>query len=150
MVEDALASNGPHIELLRLLDMRFALGVKPGGHKCLFEWVDATPGTRTFETADTDRVTHRNRYLNGAPLNNGNFDLEITFLECRETRLGIREQRFSRVTDLKIAEANAKTLVRAGRARWRIENEIFNTLKNQDYGDCESISAPRVSGSAVV
>ena len=42
VVEDALASNGPHIELLKTLDMRFVLGVKPGDHKHLFEWVDTT------------------------------------------------------------------------------------------------------------
>ena len=40
VLEDALASNGPHIELLRSLDMRFVLGVKPGDHKhrCSSGW----------------------------------------------------------------------------------------------------------------
>ena len=28
---------------------------------------------------------------------------------------------------------NAWLLARGGRARWRIENETFNTLKNQGY-----------------
>jgi hypothetical protein len=28
---------------------------------------------------------------------------------------------------------NAQLFVRGGRARWRIENETFNTLKNQGY-----------------
>ena len=134
VVEDALASNGPHIELLRSLEMRFVLGVKPGDHKHLFEWVEATPGTRMFETVDAAGVTRRYRYLNGAPLNEANFDLEVNFLEYRETRPGKKEQRFSWVTDIEIAEANAEALMRAGRARWRIENETFNTLKNQGYG----------------
>ena len=79
-------------------------------------------------------MSRRYRYLNGAPLNDTHFDLEVNFLECRETRPGKREQRFSWVTDLKITEANAEALMRAGRARWRIENETFNTLKNQGYG----------------
>ncbi len=134
VVEDALASNGPHIRLLQSLDMRFVLGVKPGDHKHLFAWVEATPGTRTFETVDTDGVTRRYRYLNGAPLNDAHFGLEVNFLECRETRPGKKEQRFSWVTDLRITETNAEALMRAGRARWRIENETFNTLKNQGYG----------------
>ena len=135
VVEDALASNGPHIELLRSLEMRFVLGVKPGDHKHLFEWVEATPGTRMFETVDAAGVTRRYRYLNGAPLNEANFDLEVnSFFEYRETRPGKKEQRFSWVTDIEIAEANAEALMRAGRARWRIENETFNTLKNQGYG----------------
>ena len=61
VVEDALASNGPHIGLLRSLDMRFVLGVKPDGHKHLFDWVDATPGTGSFETTGNDGVTRRYR-----------------------------------------------------------------------------------------
>lgn len=134
VVEDALASNGPHIRLLRSLDMRFVLGVKPGDHAHLFAWVDATPGTRIFEKTDAAGVLRQYRYLNGAPLNDANFDLEVNFLECRETRPGKRTQCFSWVTDVAVTEANAEALMRAGRARWRIENETFNTLKNQGYG----------------
>lgn len=37
------------------------------------------------------------------------------------------------VTDLKITRHNAWDLARGGRARWKIENETFNTLKNQGY-----------------
>ena len=37
------------------------------------------------------------------------------------------------VTDPKISEHNVQDLVLAGRARWNIENECFNTLKNQGY-----------------
>jgi len=37
------------------------------------------------------------------------------------------------VTDLKINEENCGTLVRGARCRWKIENECFNTLKNQGY-----------------
>ena len=99
VVEDALASNGPHIRLLRSLDMRFVLGVKPGDHAHLFAWVDATPGTRIFEKTDAAGVVRQYRYLNGAPLNDANFDLEVNFLECRETRPGKRTQCFSRVTE---------------------------------------------------
>ncbi len=131
LVEDALASNGPHIRLLQSLDMRFVLGVKPGDHVHLFAWVDATRGTRVFERTGAAGVVRQYRYLNGAPLNDANFDLEVNFLECRETRPGKRTQCFSQVTDVAVTEANAEALTRAGRARWRIENETFNTLKNQ-------------------
>ena len=65
VVEDGLASNGPHIELLKQLDMRFILGAKPGDHAHLFQWVEATPATKVVEILDTDGVRHRFRYLNG-------------------------------------------------------------------------------------
>ena len=32
-----------------------------------------------------------------------------------------------------MTEENVLTLTKTGRARWRIENETFNTLKNQGY-----------------
>ena len=134
VVEDALASNGPHIELLKALDMRFVLGAKPGDHAHLFQWVEATPQTRTLETVDADGTVHRFRYLNGAPLNDANFELEVNFLEHWERCPNGKEQHFSWVTDLPIDESNVMDLMRAGRARWRIENETFNTLKNQGYG----------------
>ena len=133
VLEDALASNGPHIKLLKELDMRFILGVKPGDHAQLFQWVETTPETRTFEITDADGVQHRFRYLNGAPLNDAHFELEVNFLEYRELRPNGKKQHFSWVTDLRITELNALALMRAGRARWRIENETFNTLKNQGY-----------------
>ncbi|GAB6194216.1 hypothetical protein JCM39068_39680 [Desulfocastanea catecholica] len=40
---------------------------------------------------------------------------------------------FSWVTDILITEKNVSKLIKAGRACWKIENETFNTLKNQGY-----------------
>ena len=42
-------------------------------------------------------------------------------------------QHFSWVTDLRVSKRNVYHLMRGGRARWKIENETFNTLKNQGY-----------------
>nr|CBX27272.1 hypothetical protein N47_I06920 [uncultured Desulfobacterium sp.]CBX28179.1 hypothetical protein N47_G35030 [uncultured Desulfobacterium sp.] len=36
-------------------------------------------------------------------------------------------------TDIPITQDNIIELVKGGRARWKIENEAFNTLKNQGY-----------------
>jgi uncharacterized protein len=58
---------------------------------------------------------------------------------CRESKTGKKSfyhQMLSPVlcvTDLTITKENAPLLVAGGRARWRIENETFNTLKNQGY-----------------
>jgi len=138
VVEDGLASNGPHIKLLRQLDLRFILGAKPADHKALFEWVEATERMHTgavkhIEHTDAQGVHHRFRYLNAAPLNDAHFELEVNFLEYWETRPDGKTQRFSWVTDLPIDDANVMALMRGARARWRIENETFNTLKNQGY-----------------
>ena len=37
------------------------------------------------------------------------------------------------VTDITLTRANVEASMSGGRARWTIENETFNTLKNQGY-----------------
>lgn len=133
VIEDALASNAPHIRLLKALDLRFILGAKPSDHAFLFEWVEQTRNTAGYTCTDENGIEHRFRYLNGAPLNYTHFDLEVNFLEYWETRPNGKVQHFSWVTDIPIDQGNLMTLMRGGRARWKIENETFNTLKNQGY-----------------
>ena len=133
VIEDALASNAPHIRLLQDLKYRFILGAKATDHGFLFDWVSTTTDTCHDEYTDEQGVQHRFRYLNGAPLNEGNFDLEINFLEYWEVQPSGKTLHFSWVTDIHINESNLMSLVRGARARWKIENETFNTLKNHGY-----------------
>ncbi|WP_245395116.1 transposase [methane-oxidizing endosymbiont of Gigantopelta aegis] len=133
VVEDALASNGPHIKQLEALNYRFILGAKKGDHPYLFEWVDSSETTREWEQIDEHGTRHRFRYHNEVPLNDTHFDLTVNFLEYWETRPNGKTQHFSWVCDLPLNEDNLMPIMRAGRARWRIENETFNTLKNQGY-----------------
>lgn len=49
---------------------------------------------------------------------------------------------FTWVTDIVITKANAMELMLAGRKRWAIENETFNTLKNQGYNFEHSYGHP--------
>ena len=62
VVEDGLASNGPHINLLKRLDLRFILGAKPGDHKFLFEWVNSAPSVEHQEFTDENDIRHEFRY----------------------------------------------------------------------------------------
>ena len=82
--------------------------------------------------------THCFRFLNAVPPNQASEDeLRVNFLEHWEVETRGEEvivrNRFSWVTDLTITPDNAMEIMRCGRARWRIENETFNTLKNQGY-----------------
>ena len=142
IVEDGLASNGPHIELLRELGLSFILGAKPGGHGALFEFVDGverlpgqpTQGAHRLEVEENGAL-HRLRYLNAVPLNDTHPDLEVNFLEYREMRNGRRHRHFSWVTDLTLDDNPPRLveIMRCARARWRIENEVFQTLKARGY-----------------
>ena len=42
-------------------------------------------------------------------------------------------QYFSWITDFELTADTVYDIMRRGRARWKIENETFNTLKNQGY-----------------
>ena len=71
--------------------------------------------------------------MNGIPLNGTKDADEVNYFEY--TILGDGKTKFhcSWVTDIPIDKDNIKKLVVGGRARWKIENENFNTLKNQGY-----------------
>lgn len=134
IIEDALSANAPHIQELKQHNLHFILGVKPGDHTYLFDFVrqaDEARETTHFEI-EKDGVIHRFCFLNDAPLNESNADVRVHFLEYWEVKSG-KTQHFSWVTDFTITAKNAFALMRGGRARWKIENETFNTLKNQGY-----------------
>jgi hypothetical protein len=133
---DGLASNGPHIRDLRDKDCHFILGAKPGDHASLFQTLtDGLETGESFEYTHTDEkgVAHQFLYRNGVPLNQSNPDLLVNALDYWEHRPGKKNQHFTWVTDLKITRQSAVRIMRGGRCRWKIENETFNTLKNQGY-----------------
>jgi hypothetical protein len=137
ITEDALSPNAPHIRDLQEHDCRFILGVKPGDHALLFDYVQHAHAyglTTDHEMADPEdsSITHRFRFIDEVPLNASNQDLVVTFVEYWQ--IGPKgTQHFTWVTDLTVTKDNVYQIMRGGRARWRIENETFNTLKNQGY-----------------
>jgi hypothetical protein len=135
VVEDGLASNAPHIRELQNQNMHFILGVKPGDHPFLFDQVIAAFETDRMTTISwTEQgVLHEINFLNGVPLNESNQDVRVNFLQYGEYGPNGEERKWTWVTDLEISRQNAPRLVKGGRCRWKIENETFNTLKNQGY-----------------
>jgi hypothetical protein len=136
VTEDSLSSNAPHLETLRNHALHFILGVKEGDHAFLFQQVQAAEHAgrvTSYERHDRAAgVRHRFRFVNDMPLNASHPDVRINVIEYWE--LGhTKVQHFSWVTDLRVSQRNVFRLMRGGRARWKIENETFNTLKNQGY-----------------
>jgi hypothetical protein len=135
VVEDALASNEPHLELLEALNLRYIIGVKEGDHQALFEAVRAKLGTdacQELEYTDEQGIEHGYRFVNDVPLNKAHPERRVNFLEYWEID-GDRQLLFSWITDFQLIEDNVEPIARGGRARWKVENETFNTLKNQGY-----------------
>ena len=136
VTEDSLSSNAPHLETLQAHDMRYILGVKEGDHAFLFKHVaEAERAGRVtyYEPHDRQKgIHHRFRFVCGMPLNASHAALRVNCIECWETVKG-KVQHFSWVTDLRVNKGTVYRIMQGARARWRIENETFNTLKNQGY-----------------
>ncbi len=130
--EDSLYSTGPHVALLQELDMRFIIGAKPGSLGTLFDWVKNID-LEGYSHADSQGKKHVYKFTNGVPLNNTHFETKVNFLEYWETDKKGKVQHFSWITDIPLTRDTVEHVMRGGRARWKIENETFNTLKNQGY-----------------
>lgn len=152
IVEDALSANAPHIRKIKSCGYNYILGAKPGDHKYLFDYVNALDRddvkTHTFYrmigSKVKKKVTYKFKWRNEVPLNDSNHDLLVNFLDFKEITETLdkdgkviesktKTSSWTWVTDIKITKDNVYQIMRGGRARWRIENEVFNTLKNQGY-----------------
>jgi hypothetical protein len=136
VTEDSLSSNAPHIEMLHDHNVHYLLGVKEGDHAFLFQQVtQAEQAGRVtyYERQDAETgAHHRFRFVSNMPLNASHAALRVNCIECWETING-KVQHFSWVTDLRVNKGTVYRLMQGARARWRIENATFNTLKNQGY-----------------
>jgi hypothetical protein len=133
LVEDALYSNAPHLSQLLANGWNFIVGVKPDSHKQLFAQMKARISIGTIQTHSVVHkgITHRFYWINQTTLNNST-DQRVNFLHYEQEKKG-KTTRFSWVTSLSLNVRSVEAIMKAGRARWKIENKTFNTLKNQGY-----------------
>jgi hypothetical protein len=137
ITEDALSPNAPHIRDILAAGCHFILGVKEDDHKYLFDCLNATVEAgkaieHDLPDPQNPDVHHFFRFTSGLPLNESNKDILVNVVEYWEEG-GKKPRYFSWVTDLTITKDNVYDIMRGGRTRWKVENETFNTLKNQGY-----------------
>ena len=137
VVEDALSANAPHLRDLRAARAHYIIVVKPGDHAFLFQHLQAVDEAGRMQVLTphdpATGILHHFRSCNGAPLNESNPDVSVNVLEYWEIHPDGTVQHFSWITDFLLTPDNVWDIMRGGRARWKIENETFNTLKNQGY-----------------
>jgi len=130
--QDALGSKGPHLKRIKKMGAHFIVGVKPKGNKALFSYLEGIELQKRI--IETKKETIELSWINKIPLNDAHYDFEVNFVECIvKDKRGKAKGRFTWVTDIEVTEENVYKLSRGGRARWKVENETFNTLKNQGY-----------------
>jgi hypothetical protein len=131
---DGLMSHQPMFETAQEYGMNCLFVAKPGDHKYMYEWLDAFKTLPSVEFTDEKGITHRYRWQNGVPLHGGANAIEVNYFEHQKFKEGEKVGHTQRwVTDIEITKENVEHMTRAGRCRWKIENECFNTLKNQGY-----------------
>lgn len=135
-VGDGLYSDQPFITACKDQGMSFILVAKPADHKVLFQYVEeitAMGEAGTLETVDIKGRRHLYRWVQQVPINGSPKADDVNFFHYQLIVKDKVTYQNSWVTDLPVDTDNVAEMVRAGRCRWKIENETFNTLKNQGY-----------------
>jgi len=137
---DDLYCKQPLCEAIRREGLNFILVCKPDSHKTLYEWVAGLAATGDLQTLTIKRRQGKRRYtdsyrfVNQVPLRDGDDALKVNWCELTTTRDDDKVvYRNAFATNHTITAANVAEVVRAGRARWKVENENNNTLKTKGY-----------------
>lgn len=133
---DDLFSHQPMCEAVLALEASFIFVCKPSSHKILTEYLTGVELDSFAETtgAGSAKRIHRYRWMTGVPLRDANDALTVNWLEIEISNpKGKVTYRNSFVTDLEVTKATVADIAACGRARWKIENETFNILKNNGY-----------------
>ena len=135
-VYDALAANGPAIRAFNSEKIKYIITMKDGYvlHQiaALKQENSDKLNTHTW-TTDTAKCTAT--YTSKLILNGSNLDIFVNYLEFTEICLKTDEITYQNawITDLSLAQDMLQEFVAVARSRWKVENETFNTLKNQGY-----------------
>jgi hypothetical protein len=135
---DGLYSKQPMIELVKQQAMHFLFVAKPDDHVYMMEWLTGYQSLNSYMQTDNKGRQHVYEWMNDVPLNGRPDSIRVNYLKYKiiSTTVDGTEKihyKNSWVTDIVITDANCVQLTDAGRSRWKLENEYFNTLKNQGY-----------------
>ena len=137
LLGDDLYSHQPICELALKQGYNFIFVCLETSHKTLYEWLEfleISGEVTTIEKKQWDgrkNLIYRYRYADKLPLRDGNSSVEVNW--CEVTVINEKTQKIiyqnNWITNHKITEK----IVKAGRSRWKIENEGNNVLKNHGY-----------------
>ena len=141
LLGDDLYAHQPFCRQVLLHGFHFLFTCQPTSHAYLSQWVAALEPGRDLHTLK-QKVKgqgnrweyHQYRWANGVPLTADADALKVNWCEVTVTdAAGNILYRNAFITDWKLSPDNVAGWVAAGRARWKIENENNNVLKNRGY-----------------
>lgn len=136
LVEDALYANAPHIRQITGYGWLFVLNVKPDSHESLERQIagrKASGQVKELRITDPQGIKHYFAWTNDLCLCESAIDVSVNYLLYEQTDKKGKVTRWTWITNIPLNARSVEAVMRAGRARWKIENETFNTLKNQGY-----------------
>lgn len=136
LVEDALYANAPHIRQITECGWDYVLNVKPDSHKSLAKQLAGRRErgqVKALQLQDDQGIEHCFAWTNDLCLSDSAIDVKVNYLLYEQTDKKGEVTRWTWITNLPLEARTVEKVMRIGRSRWKIENETFNTLKNQGY-----------------
>lgn len=142
ILTDDLHSHQPLCALLLENKFHFILTCKPQSHETLYQEVELLAKVEDAHQTKTIRRWRGGHYEQGryrwvvqVPLRTGTDALRVNWCEVTVIREDTGEQVYHNawITSHELTADTVEDVADAGRARWKVENEGFNVLKNQGY-----------------
>jgi hypothetical protein len=133
---DDLFSRQPLCEAVRQASAHFLFVCKPSSHPLIEEYKSRIelPVLEQKVKRGKQCYTYRYNWLCDLPLRDGTDAITVNWLQIEILDAKARTTyRNSFVTDLQTGPDTVVELAACARARWKIENETFNVLKNNGY-----------------
>lgn len=140
LLGDDLYCCEPLCKLALATGFHFIFNCKPESHTTLYEWIDSLEKSGGIHRVEKIIGTLKGkqrwkcRYVNQVPIKDGKAVLPVNWCELEVLNQDGERLYFNTfATDYEITDANVVALVKAGRTRWKTENEHNNNLKNAGY-----------------
>ncbi len=133
---DDLFACQPIAEAMIAQGADFLLTAKPESHKALYDFMSGAQINELTVHRKEGRKTTKARYrwFIGAPLRDGVDGLTVNWVGVTlMNEKGVITYDSAYVTSLPVTRATVAEIAACARARWKVENEGFNVLKNNGY-----------------
>lgn len=125
VIADSLYCSGPVMDICKEYSWQYLLRFKSGSIPTIAEEFQAIAKMGELESNEDKAVN----YVNGISYQKH----LVNIMEMKDENKKKETVTFTFITSIVVTKRKAKELAAAGRSRWRIENEGFNTQKNHRY-----------------
>jgi len=148
LLADSLYPNDPVFELCRQYQWQFIFTFKDTVLKSVWKKINHSIKDSQIKALDhqndhwgylqTPVKKAKQGYLYESICYINDIKYKSHLLHWVEYQIGVQgeepQERFTHISSIRLTETNAYQISQRGRLRWKIENEGFNTQKNQGYG----------------